>query len=225
MGLLSELFSSLSSLLRSNNQDVNIDEFEEERDSLASELKMLEREFDRFEEKFDDTIEKARSTENPARLYREARNILHQFRQKQSKYESVAEEYVMLSTFITVANQYEDVPPENSNTSDNLSDRQREIIQNLRQDQLIQKIPSVEDRRLEDNEIPSEYRFDSDEFGPSFINHGVYEQSRVTSRTPWLDQIANAILADDYIEEPERRSLQDEHSDASDTDERSTDSR
>lgn len=227
MGLLSEVLSLLRSLTNSDEQEVNIDELEEKRDSFASELKMLERDLDHIERNFDDTIEKARSSENPAQLYREARNILRQFRQNQAKYESIAEEYVMLSTFITVANQYEHVPPASRGKSDDLSDRQREIIQKLRQDQLIEKIPIVERRRLDVYEIPNEYRFDSEEFGSGFVglDHGLYEQSRVESRTPWIDQIANAILADDDIEEPEVRSLQDGCTDASETDDRTTDSR
>lgn len=218
MDLLSKLSWLLDTLLSSDDQELNIDEVvkiddvELEQRQCRAELELLEQEFERIEEEFENLLDRAPSAENPERYYRKALSLLDDFEQKQSEYESVAEEYVMLSTLVTVAEQYEDLTLTTFDTSDEMSDRQREVVQKLRQDQRVQEISSVLDRQIDDSEIPDEYRSDTDEIGYDFTDDSMYHDDgqRYGLEMAWFDQITDEILPDDTTEDTEYWTLQEE---------------
>jgi hypothetical protein len=232
MGLLSKLYSLAGSLTNRDDPNdtigelVDIDEVNLDRRECAAKLELLEHELDQTENNFGIILDKARSAEDPERFYNKALSLLGDFEQKQSEYESAAEGYVILSTMIRFAEQYEEVSLTTLDDSDELSDRQCEIVRKLRQDQRIREIQRVLDRQIDNSEIPDEYRNHSDEFGYDFTDDGMYPADKRRSQPgiAWFDQIVDEILPDDNAEDPECWSFQDERSEISSSGNRSTDS-
>lgn len=229
-------------VLEHDDGDIDRDALESERESCVRKLDVIEVRISDIEDSFEDNIEKARSADLPDQYHRRALSKLHRFQQKQAEYESVAAEYVIVSTLLLVADQHGDLHASALDGSDELSDRQRDIVNalwrgrhidrsssifhsmvddsdivdTLSRDPTLEKIRSWSNCQIDYSALPSEYRKPMDEGGRNSVA-GVdpADYPNHEQKITWLEQITEAVLEDGPVEIPEGWELTDDCSDLS----------
>jgi hypothetical protein len=192
-------WSDLHTLLWDDSEDIDRDTIESEKDDCVAELQRLEDKLERFEASAQESIEKARSADNPNQHYEDAAKQIREFREKKSGYEGVAKQYVILMILTVLADQDAELETTTLDSSDSLSDLQKGIVHVVRGEQMIDRIPSTLNRRIDDSEVPSGPRgyFLGQEFDRPTIDtadHPDHEQT-----ITWLEQIADAVLDDELV--------------------------
>lgn len=229
-------------LLENDDGAVDRDALESERESCVRKLDELEDELGLIEDRFEDKLEQAHSSDVPNRYYRMALSGLHRFRQKQAKYEYVAQEYIIVSTLLIVADEYEDLHESTLDQSDELSDRQRDIAialyrgrhierpsssrwtidksdlpNTFHRDQTIVEIQLTLRRDLDDSDFPSEYNEYLEEArSVSVPSLDGADYPNHEQKITWLEQIADVILGNRLLGVSENQSLPEDFPDFSD---------
>lgn len=204
------------SLLRNDSDDIDRVELEVQKRDCAMELDSNKRDLDRYEKDYKECIKQAPSADDPDQYYEKAAFILSRCREQRTRYERIAKVYLMFSILTIVDDQYSDLQETELDESDELSDRQQEIARTVCWGRKIEGIRTTLDCRLDDSELPNEYKEVVKEAESKFstsIDAGDYPEHEL--KITWLQQITDTVL-DDNIGAIDSSSLPDDSLDLSD---------
>jgi len=198
------------SLLGNGSDDIDRDELEMQKRECAMELDFGKRELDRYEQEYEEYVKQANFADDPDQYYKKSALRLSKFRSKRAEYEKHAKVYLMFLILTIVDDHHSDLQETELDESDELSNRQRDIARTVCRNRKIEEIRTTLDCRLDDSELPSEYREVVEETESRFsisADAGDYPEHEL--KITWLEQITETVL-DDNIGAIESSSLPDD---------------